>query len=419
MLTTLVVELLPERIEPDVAHYREVREFVRSSFVGEVDEDRLVERALDGLVRSLDPYSRYYDDPASAAQVDRETSGHYTGIGVVFLPPEERDGFQVLFPVTGSPAARMGLRVGDRLVEVEGRDVEGMSPDDVRRALRGEPGSTLGLVVQGLDGTKRRIETPREVLLDPTVRHGELLDAELGIGYLSITSFSRETAHELDAAMRDLLDEGMRALVLDLRANPGGVLQGAVRVARRFVPRGVIVSTEGRGDPIVHRAIPGEAWYAGLPLVVLIDGSTASAGEVLAAALQDHRLAALVGTATHGKGVVQTVRRFPERETIAKVTSSYYYTPAGRNLERDPAAGRDHGILPDVEVPVSELQRSRVYAFLRRYTPPSDLLEELRIWEFASGVELLERRPEDPQLEVAMGLLRGRRPGPWSEALER
>lgn len=419
LLTTLVVEVLPEHEEPDVAHYREVREFVRSSYVGEVDVERLVERAVEGLVRSLDPYSRYYDDPSSTAQLDRETSGQYTGIGVVFLPKEERDGFQVLFPVSGSPAARTGLKVGDRLVEVEGRGVDGMSPDDVRDALRGAPGSKLGLVVEGLDGRRRRIETPREVLLDPTVRHAEIVDPDLGIAYVAITSFSRETCEEFDAALRELSAAGMRALVLDLRANPGGVLSSAVRVARRFIPEGVIVSTEGRGQPVVHRAIAAEARHAGLPLVVLIDGATASAGEVVAAALQDHRLAVLVGSASHGKGVVQTVRRFPERETIAKVTSSYYYTPAGRNLERDPGQGREHGILPDVDVPLGDVQRARIHAYLRRYAPPLDALEELRTWESAQGVELLEPRPNDPQLAAAIELLRGRRPDPWSDTPER
>lgn len=419
LLMTLVVELLPAREESDVAHYREVREFVRSSYVGEVDVDRLVERAMEGLVKSLDPYSRYYDDPSSTAQLDRETSGQYTGIGVVFLPKEDQGGLQVLFPVSGSPAARTGLRVGDRLVEVEGRDVGEMSPDDVRAALRGTPGSKLGLVVEGLDGQRRRIETPREVLLDPTVRHAELVDPGLGIAYVAITSFSRETCEEFDAALRELSAAGMRALVLDLRANPGGVLTSAVRVARRFVPEGVIVSTEGRGLPVVHRAVRSEAWYAGLPLVVLIDGATASAGEVLAAAVQDHRLAVLVGAPTHGKGVVQTVRRFPERDTIAKVTSSYYYTPAGRNLERNPGFGREHGILPDVEIPIGDSQRARIHAFLRRYTPPLAALEELRLWEHTQGVELLERRPDDPQLAAAIDLLRGRRPGPWLETPER
>ena len=419
MLATLVSELWPDEVESDVAHYREVREFVRSSFVGDIDADRLVEHALEGLVKSLDPYSRYYDNPVSTAQVDRETSGHYTGIGVVFMPQDERNGFQVLFPVSGSPAARTGLRVGDRLVQVEGRDIDGMSPDEVRTALRGAPGSSLGMVVEGLDGDRRRIEMPREVMLDPTVCHAEILDSDLGIAYVAITSFSRETSDELDLALGQLEASGMRALVLDLRANPGGVLQGAVQVARRFVREGVIVSTEGRGEPVVHRAVPAEARYAGLPTVVLIDGGTASAGEVLAAALQDHRLAVLVGSATHGKGVVQTVRRFPDRATIAKVTSSYYYTPAGRNLERDPASGREHGILPDVDVPISDSQRARVHGYLRRSTPPMDALDDLHVWQTTLGVNLLEPQPTDAQLEAALELLRGRRPGPWSEALER
>jgi carboxyl-terminal processing protease len=207
----------------------------------------------------------------------------------------------------------------------------------------------------------------------------------------------------------------MQGLVIDLRDNPGGVLEAAVKLARRFVPEGVIVSTEGRGVPDVLRADPSEALLQGTPLVVLVDGGSASASEVLAGALQDHRVAVILGEPTHGKGVVQTIRRYDERGTIAKVTTSYFYTPAHRNLERNPEEGREWGIVPDLRVSLTADQRERVLGHIQRYGPPRELTAQLRAWEEAESVDLLDEHPEDPQLEAALALLRGEGDGLFGE----
>ncbi|MEM7516039.1 MAG: S41 family peptidase, partial [Planctomycetota bacterium] len=244
------------------------------------------------------------------------------------------------------------------------------------------------------------------------VRHARLLDLERGIGYLSIHSFSRTTTAEFEQAFDELRESGMRSLVLDLRGNFGGVLSSAIDIAARFIPDGTLVSTEGQGPPEVYIADPKIATLKGFPLVVLVDGNSASASEVLAAALQDHRAGVVVGAPTYGKGLVQSIRRFPGRKTIAKVTSSYYYTPSHQNLERTLDEGRDYGILPDVEVALERAERNAIYGFLGGYSPPTRALTALLEWQAETEGEVIPRPPADAQLEAATALLQGNRPGP-------
>jgi carboxyl-terminal processing protease len=393
--------------EPDLAHYRRVRDFVEDAFVGETGRERMLDDALRGLVGGLDAYSRYYDR-AEARALERETVGRYTGVGAVFLQP--LDQARILFTLPGSPARRAGLEVGDRIVRVGDRAVEALGEDGLRALLSGEGPIELSLEVVGLDGARRKVTLARERLVDPTVRHERIVDARRGVGYLAVTSFSHETPLEFERAFEDLRALGMRALVVDLRANPGGVLDAAVRIARRFVPSGVICATEGRGEPAVHRADPAEARYLGFPLVVLVDEGSASASEVLAGALQDHRRAVVVGSATYGKGMVQTLRRFADRETVVKLTTSRYTTPAGRVLERDPEHGAG-GIEPDLAVPLAAEERDAVHGHLSRYSPPRDSLERIAAWQVSEGRALPEPPPEDAQLAAAVALFAGERGG--------
>ena len=414
---TLAVLRLSGPDEPaDLAHYREVRDFARSSFVREVDEDELLERALEGMLSSLDEYSRYYDT-VDARSLDRETVGRYTGIGIVLKRPLEEG--RILFPLVGSPAQRAGVRVGDTIVRVDLREVapNGFTTELLHGA--GDSAADLRLSVVGLDGDRRELVVERASLVDPTVRHAQIIEPEDGIAYVSVNSFSRTTPREFEDAMSRLHQQGARALILDLRGNFGGVLSAAVELAARFVKKGTIVSTEGRGPAEVYVSSEQLATLAGLPLVVLVDGNSASASEVLAAAIQDHRVGVVIGAPTYGKGLVQTIRSFKERRTIAKVTSAYYYTPSHRNLERSLDPGRDYGILPDIAVELSRAERSALYEFLVGYGPPEEYLPALRDWERESGEEILPRQPRDAQLEAAIALLRGERPGPTPLAEER
>lgn len=390
--------------DPDLAHYRQVRDFVSSSFVRDVDPDELLMSALKGMVGELDPYSRYYDQVESQ-EVERETRGSFVGIGAVFKGDLSKG--RILFPLPGSPAEAAGLRVGDRILSIDDAAIEGWDRAQVQDALQGELGSLVTLQVVGLDGEHRAVEIRRGSVVDPNVRHARILDETQGVGYLAILGFSHETPDEFDAAFTHLREQGMRSLVIDLRGNPGGVLKAAIEIARRFVPDGLIVSTEGRGTPVPYYAERAEAWYQGFPLVVLVDEGSASASEVLAGALQDHRAAVLVGAPTHGKGVVQTIRHYDDRKTIAKVTTSYFYTPAHRNLQRDPKSGRDYGIAPDLEVPINDAERAAIMAHTWHFSTPLDSVRALRDWERELGEPLIDPHPVDAQLDAAVQLLTG------------
>ena len=405
-LMFFVFQLWSPGTEDDVRHYREVRDLVLSTHVGVVNEDELLESALRGMLGELDEYSQYYVEEETE-RLDVDTTGHTVGIGVVV---RDLEGPVVLFPVEEGPAERAGVRVGDRLLVVDGVATAGLETEEVSDLMRGEPGTRLVLRVRGLDGEERTLAIDREELLVPSVRRVRMVDEERGVGYLALTQFTRESPAELDQAVEALRAEGMEALVLDLRGNSGGVLRAAVDIARRFVPEGTITSTEGRGRPRIESAEAAEAHHAGLPLVVLVDALSASASEVLAGALQDHRAAVLVGAPTFGKGLVQTISRFPARRAIAKLTTSYYYTPAHRNLQRGTAPGTDHGLLPDVAVELDDDGRRAVLRYLMAFEPPEGALEALRSWAAEEDLGLQLDPPADAQLDAALGLFAGRRP---------
>ncbi len=393
--------------EPDIAHYRAVRDFVSDNFVREVHSEDLLDSALTGMVRSLDDYSRYYS-AEEAEQLNRDTSGRYTGIGVILKRPIDEG--RILFTLPGSPAERAGVRVGDLIVGIDGVPVPiPFTTDLLKRDLSTDQRNEYVLEVLGLDGRLRSLEVEPASVVNPTVRHAHIADPELGVGYISVTSFSHETALEFTDAFQELEDRGMRALVIDLRGNLGGVLSASVDIARRFIAEGVIVSTEGSGPPEVRSARSDMAVSVGFPLVVLVDGNSASASEVLAAALQEHRAAVLVGGPTFGKGLVQTIHRFPGSGAIAKVTTSYYYTPSHQNLDRSLDPDRAYGIWPDVQVTIDREVQSGIYRHLAEYSPPFAALPAIHAWEQEVGEPLLDGHPEDPQLQAALDLFAGER----------
>ena len=399
-------KLNPDPAQSDLDQYRAVRDFAQSAFVRELSDQEILDRAMEGFTRSLDEYSRYYDAD-SAADLDRETAGRYAGIGALFgLVEGER---RVLFPLPDSPALRAGLWIGDSVLEVDGQAVAGLDDLAFHELLQSLPGQTRVLRTRSLEGLERSVEVTPESLLDPSVRQFHMLDGERGLAYLSIHSFSRETAHEFDAAWAYLEAQGATSLVLDLRGNLGGVLDAAVAIARRFVPEGVIVSTVGRTEVDIERGLEGQATLQGLPLVVLVDEHSASASEVLAGALQDHRAAVVVGAPTFGKGMVQTIRRFPANGTRAKITSAHYYSPSHRNFERS-SEGRDYGIRPDVEVLITDREKLAARAYNTRYGPPVEARPDLKAWEAELGQNLVERLPDDAQVRAACLLLAGKRP---------
>ncbi|QDV09692.1 putative CtpA-like serine protease [Planctomycetes bacterium Poly30] len=409
LLLLIGFRLFPTPEDPATAEFQSIRDFTALHFVRDITPEELTTRALHGMLDELDPYSRYYDREVSE-RVRREIDGDFRGIGVVFKPPTEDA--EILFPVEDSPAWKAGVRVGDRILEVEGESVAGLSGSELRQRLDPKGLNEIRLRVIGRDGEVRNLAMEPEVLVDPTVRHTEILEDAPDVGYLTVRAFSNNTATEFDAAVMLLRERGVAGLVIDLRFNYGGVLDAAVHMAGRFLSQGVVVSSEGRHRESVHLADGVEALFEGMKVCVLVDGDSASASEVLAGALQDHRAAVVVGEPTFGKGMLQTTRMFPEYGSRAKVTSAYFYSPSHRNFERTADPDRDYGILPDLLVSIDEPQRRAIHGWLARYDPPAELIGELIRWESESGETILPRPPEDPQLQAALALLRGENPRP-------
>ena len=299
----------------------------------------LLENAIRGMVGDLDPHSQFLDAD-EYRDIRISTSGSYTGIGIEI---GEVDGqVQIITPIAGSPAARSGLRSGDLIVAVDGVAIEPDHLHETISRMRGRAGSELSVTVQR-DHENFTYELRREIVRVASV-HYENLDN--GYGYVRLNQFSETTARELSRAIDKLQDArgGMlEGLVLDLRNNPGGVLDAAVDVADLFLDSGVIVAAEGRtvDSRFRHSAHRGDV-LDGAELVVLVNGGSASASEIVAGALQDHGRAIVVGTRTFGKGLVQTVMPLSQGRAI-KLTTSRYYTPSGDSIH-------ETGITPDVYV---------------------------------------------------------------------
>ena len=414
LLTALLVDRATRFfLDRDLELVRAVRDLATEEFVREVDRDELVDDALDGMLRGLDRYSHYYP-PREIAALERETSGEFLGIGVVFRVGEPG---RILFPYPGSPADKAGLRVGDRILSAEGEEVAAMAREELQALLHREE-AELHLRVEGLEGARREVVLRPEVVLDPTVRHARMLPGTSGAGYLAIRAFSHRTPQEFDATVAELQRAGLRALVLDLRANPGGILDAAVAIANRFVAAGALVATRSREETRVTEAEPEEATLAGLPLVVLLDPSSASASEVLAAALQDHAAAVLVGEPSYGKGSVQTLRHLGDERAVVKLTTASYCSPSLRRIEHVGEDDSQNGIAPDLWVPLSDAERQQVLDYLIGYSPPESALAALRAWEEREGLDLIEEPPLDRQLDAAVALLSGTAPDLHAQALQ-
>lgn len=400
--------LLWPRTDPDVETYRAVRDWAREAYVRPVGDEELLDGALHGLADGLDAWSSWYDR-TELAQLDRETGGRFHGLGVSLRAPAGEG--RILFPLPGGPAEAAGIRPGDRIVQVAGRSWSEIGHDGFRAIVSTPEPKQIDLVVAGLDGAERALSVTTASVVEPTVRHERILDTDRRLGYVALRAFSAESPGEMDRAIERLARAGLDGLVLDLRGNPGGMLNAAVQIASRFVPDGEIVRTLGRHERVVHTAVEGNARWRGIALVCLVDEGSASAAEVLAGALQDHRAAVLVGAPTYGKGAVQTIHRLEDGAGAIKITTSRYETPAGQQLDR-PADGQAHGLVPDVLVEIDPVTQRAIHEFLARSSPPERWHEALVAWERAEGVPVVPVHPEDPALDVALGLLRGERPGP-------
>jgi len=303
----------------------------------------LVEESLRGMLQSLDPYSQFMDKEEFTAMKE-DTAGKFGGLGITI---GIRDNLlSVISPMEDTPAFRAGILSGDKILEIDGESTEGMSLEAAVKKLRGDPGTTVDVKVFRPRTQLSKVFTlERAVINVASVKDARLLDGN--IGYVRLLQFGEDTVEELEDALRSLKDQGAEALALDLRGNPGGLLSAAVGVSQFFLKRGdLVVFTRGRDGKITQSFRARPAWkFPDVPMAVLINGSSASASEIVAGALQDNRRAVLVGEKSFGKGSVQTILP-QEGDTAIRLTTAKYYTPSERVIH-------DNGIEPDVVVPVS------------------------------------------------------------------
>ncbi len=319
--------------------FAEVIDRVKRDYVEPIDDSELLESAIRGMVSDLDPHSEYLD-ANEYRDIRVSTTGSYTGVGIEVA--RINGAVVVVTPIAGSPAARAGIRSGDKVIAIDGESVESERLQETMLRLHGHAGSRVTLTVRRGD---EAIDYPmRRQIIRMVSVHRELLGPSFG--YVRVSQFSENTARELTTAIDELQNANggmLEGLVLDLRNNPGGVLDAAVDVSDLFLNSGVIVSADGRSvESRFKRFAHRGDLLDGAPMVVIVNSGSASASEIVAGALQDHNRATVVGTSTFGKGLVQTVMPLSKGRAI-KLTTSRYYTPSGDSIH-------DVGILPDVIV---------------------------------------------------------------------
>jgi len=332
----------------DVNSYRELDQFmsvlerVKAEYVDQVDDATLIRGAIDGMLSSLDPHSSYLDERGFRSLMTT-TDGNYGGLGLTVTMDD--GAVKVMAATRGTPADRAGLKSGDFITHIDGRLFYGGTLDEAVERMRGNPGTSVRLTIVR-PGRERPFDvTITRAIIDIPAVTSSVRD---GVGILTVTTFSRVTTEATQRAMADIerqLGHPPLGYILDLRSNPGGLLDQAVGLSDLFLERGEVVSQRGRRRTDIGRyyAQPGDAAH-GLPVIVLVDAGTASASEIVAGALQDHRRAIVMGERTFGKGSVQTLLPLGNGSTALRLTTARYYTPSGRSVQ-------EGGITPDILVP--------------------------------------------------------------------
>ena len=326
--------------------FGEVLEVVRADYVGKVSDEKLVEGAINGMLTSLDPHSNYMDTK-DFNDMKVQTRGEFGGLGIEVSM--ENGLVKVISPIDDTPAARAGLKPGDVITQLDGQPVQGMTLPQAVEKMRGPINSDIKLTIRRKGHPPFDVKLTRAEIRVQSVR-SHLIDKD--IGYIRITSFTEQTDVGLNNAMKNLKQKAggnLRGVVLDLRNNPGGLLDQAVAVSDAFLDKGEIVSTRGRraDDAQRYNAQPGDI-ADGLPMAVLINGGSASASEIVSGALKDHHRAVLIGTCSFGKGSVQTIIPLPGHGAM-RLTTARYYTPSGRSIQ-------DEGIEPDIVVAAAKIE---------------------------------------------------------------
>lgn len=375
VLVSNILQLSGEQVAVSADEYASIERFARlddvyqrimKNYYETPDGEKLINGAIKGMVEGLDdPYSRYYT-PEEYTESQQDAEGLYYGIGVVVSMDKDTHQLNIIKVYSDTPAQEVDLRKGDVITSVDGADLSGMELSQITALIKGEELSQVKLTILRDGQTFEKTLTRRQVTVDRVEWH---MMAD-NIGYIQISEFRGNALEKMEAAIAEMKDKGAKGIVLDLRDNPGGMMDIVVPIADMLLPEGLIVYTEDVNGN--RREEKSDAEMLNLPLTVLINGNSASASEILAGAIQDYGAGTLIGTTTYGKGIVQSIMPYKEDGAALQITTSRYFTPNGRNIHGE-------GIAPDITVEMPE-------ELLKN---PQDLTEE-----------------NDPQLQKALEVLK-------------
>jgi len=385
----------PEKSLPlaELRRFSEVFDRIKQAYVEPVSDAKLLEDAVRGMLIGLDPHSSYLS-AEDYSELQIQTSGQFGGVGIEI---SQEDGMiRVITPIDDTPAMHAGIKPGDLIIKIDGKIIQSIGLDQAIAMMRGKPGTEIVLSIIR-DGSDKPLEISlkRDIIRVTSVRSRYV---DEGIGYLRISQFQHHTARDLDKALEKMQQKGvLTGLVLDLRNNPGGVLRGAVDVSDAFISEGIIVSTKGRlASSQMSFAATAEMSIADIPMVVLINGGSASASEIVAGALQDKSRAIIMGTTSFGKGSVQTVLQLGEKRAM-KLTTARYYTPSGRSIQAK-------GIEPDILVEQQQVKARKSSRTIKEQDLNGHLQNSEQQSIKAHKSDLIET---DFQLYEAVNLLKG------------
>ena len=381
--------------------FAEVMDRIKAAYVEPVDDKTLLENAIKGMLSNLDPHSAYLG-PEDFAELQESTSGEFGGLGIEV--GSEDGNIKIVSPIDDTPASKAGIQAGDFIVKINGQPTRGLSMTEAVDKMRGKIGQKITLTLVRNGGAPFDVTLTRANIQVKSVKAQLLED---GYGYIRITQFQVKTGEEVAAALAKLRKENgnkkLKGIILDLRNNPGGVLQSAVEVVDHFITKGLIVYTKGRiANSELRFSATGKDLSEGVPLVVLINGGSASASEIVAGALQDQKRGVVMGTTSFGKGSVQTVLPL-NNDRALKITTALYFTPNGRSIQAQ-------GIVPDIEVSRAKITREQDTEYYKEADLQGHLGNGNGGADKPSGSDPKAKampQDDDYQLSQALSLLKG------------